>query len=416
MALTEKLTNIGNAIREKTGKTELLTLDEMPKEIQGISGGGSGSDGKELLRSLVDRSVTRITAKDLEGLTVIGDDAIEHCDKLIYLEIPDSVTTIKPYGVSTNQNLKNFTIPKNCLKISNQAFGSSSYADWVKILWKELPKNETGTRPMQPFNANFAKKYLVYGCFYDELVSSPIWAVPALTTVPFDEYVKPLSNKSSLFNITTSITVNLQNYTSIPVYSITSSNDSIVSVSNIVATTDTITFDITSHETEGTVTISVDVNGAEDYVFHRKFTVTVFEKMEASTYEVVQAEGSQYGFVLNSNGYYESQNQKIPNSYAICRVNIHNPVGRIMYIDCINYAEMNYDYGMIGKKDALLQRSNNEIDNNIFYNLKGKHGSSVQTIADDEVIGDCFIEIKYRKDSSGDLNNDSLQFKIRFEN
>lgn len=40
MALTEKLTNIGNAIREKTGKTDLLTLDEMPTEIQGISGGG----------------------------------------------------------------------------------------------------------------------------------------------------------------------------------------------------------------------------------------------------------------------------------------------------------------------------------------------------------------------------------------
>lgn len=416
MALTEKLTNIGNAIREKTGKTELLTLDEMPKEIGSISGGGSGSDGKELLRSLVDRSVTRITAKDLEGLTVIGDDAIEHCDKLVYLEIPDTVTTIRQYGVASNQNLKNFTVPKNCLKISSQAFGSTVYADWVKILWKELPKNETGTRPMQPFNGNFAKKYLVHGCIYDKLVSTTMWSIPSLTTVPFDEYVKPLSNKNSLFNTTTSITVNLQNYTSIPEYSITSSNDSIASVSNIVATTDTITFDITSHETEGTVTINVDVNGAEDYVFHRKFTVAVFEKMEESTYEVVQAEGSQYGFVLNSNGYYESQNKKIPNSYAICRVNIHNPVGRIMYIDCINYAEMNYDYGMIGKKDTLLQRSNNESDNNIFYNLKGKNSSSVQTIADDEVIGDCFIEIKYRKDSSGDLNNDSLQFKIRFEN
>ena len=416
MALTEKLTNIGNAIREKTGKTELLTLDEMPKEIGSISGGGSGSDGKELLRSLVDRSVTRITAKDLEGLTVIGDDAIEHCDNLVYLEIPDSVTTIRQYGVASNQNLKNFTIPENCLKIQVNAFGTTPYADWVKILWKELPKNETGSRSMLQINGNFAKKYLVHGCFYDELVSNSMWLIASLTTVPFDEYVKPLLNKSSLFNTTTSITVNLQNYTSIPVYSITSSNESIVSVSNIAATTDTITFDITSHETEGTATINVDVNGAEDYVFHRKFTVAVFEKMEASTYEVVQAEGSQYGFALNSNGYYESQNQKIPNSYAICRVNIHNPVGRIMYIDCINYAEMNYDYGMIGKKDTLLQRSNNESDNNLFYNLKGKHGSSVQTIADDEVIGDCFIEIKYRKDSSGDLNNDSLQFKIRFEN
>lgn len=40
MALTDKLSAIGSAIREKTGETELLTLDEMPTAIQGISGGG----------------------------------------------------------------------------------------------------------------------------------------------------------------------------------------------------------------------------------------------------------------------------------------------------------------------------------------------------------------------------------------
>lgn len=40
MALTNKLTNIADAIRNKTGKTELLTLDEMPVEIESIQGGG----------------------------------------------------------------------------------------------------------------------------------------------------------------------------------------------------------------------------------------------------------------------------------------------------------------------------------------------------------------------------------------
>ena len=40
MALTDKLSAIGSAIREKTGGTELLTLDEMPTAIQGISGSG----------------------------------------------------------------------------------------------------------------------------------------------------------------------------------------------------------------------------------------------------------------------------------------------------------------------------------------------------------------------------------------
>ena len=37
MALTDKLTAIGNAIREKTGKSDLLTLDQMPTEIQSIT-------------------------------------------------------------------------------------------------------------------------------------------------------------------------------------------------------------------------------------------------------------------------------------------------------------------------------------------------------------------------------------------
>ena len=41
MALTYKLTAIGNAIREKTGGTDLLTLDQMPTEISNIQGGGT---------------------------------------------------------------------------------------------------------------------------------------------------------------------------------------------------------------------------------------------------------------------------------------------------------------------------------------------------------------------------------------
>ena len=43
MALTDKLSAIGVAIREKTGKTALLTLDAMPAEILAITTGGGGS-------------------------------------------------------------------------------------------------------------------------------------------------------------------------------------------------------------------------------------------------------------------------------------------------------------------------------------------------------------------------------------
>lgn len=44
MALTDKLSAIGNAIRAKTGGTELLTLDAMPNEIASIQTGGGGGD------------------------------------------------------------------------------------------------------------------------------------------------------------------------------------------------------------------------------------------------------------------------------------------------------------------------------------------------------------------------------------
>lgn len=62
MALIDKLNAIGDAIRAKTGKTDKLTLDQMPLEIESITGGGGsgeavvwfvtfiGSDGTELYK------------------------------------------------------------------------------------------------------------------------------------------------------------------------------------------------------------------------------------------------------------------------------------------------------------------------------------------------------------------------------
>ena len=42
MVLINKLSAIGDAIREKTGKTDLMTLDQMPVEIASITTGGGG--------------------------------------------------------------------------------------------------------------------------------------------------------------------------------------------------------------------------------------------------------------------------------------------------------------------------------------------------------------------------------------
>ena len=67
MALTDKLTAIANAIREKTGNTELLTLDQMPTEIAGIeTGGGSGGGGASVIEALSVSATGKCTATKIE--------------------------------------------------------------------------------------------------------------------------------------------------------------------------------------------------------------------------------------------------------------------------------------------------------------------------------------------------------------
>lgn len=49
MALINKLTDIAEAIREKTGKTDLLTLEQMPIEIAAIEAGGGSGEAKPIV-------------------------------------------------------------------------------------------------------------------------------------------------------------------------------------------------------------------------------------------------------------------------------------------------------------------------------------------------------------------------------
>lgn len=87
MALTNKLSAIGDAIRAKTGGTELLTLDAMPSEIQGIQTGGGDIPEEAFMISgnciykfagtswnwFIDTFKNRITTENLTGLQQMFD-------------------------------------------------------------------------------------------------------------------------------------------------------------------------------------------------------------------------------------------------------------------------------------------------------------------------------------------------------
>ena len=133
------------------------------------------------------------------------------------------------------------------------------------------------------------------------------------------------------------------------------------------------------------------------------------------TFTVNSISGAQYGFSSTGSGYYESANKGVDSSFAICRVNFTIPTSTTVYFDCINYAESNYDYGIISKLDTALSLSTSA-DSSSYYekNFKGSSSSSVQTVSMSMPSGTHFVDVKFIKDHSQSENNDSLKFQVRF--
>lgn len=135
---------------------------------------------------------------------------------------------------------------------------------------------------------------------------------------------------------------------------------------------------------------------------------------DESLSQVVAVEGAQYGFALNSNGYYQSGNKGVHSSYALCEVKFDVQVEQDIVIDCINYAESSYDYGLLSTLDKTLTKSSTADSSNVFKNFKGAQSASVVSVTYPDVsVGQHSIYIKFIKDSSQHNNNDTLQFKVR---
>ena len=134
--------------------------------------------------------------------------------------------------------------------------------------------------------------------------------------------------------------------------------------------------------------------------------------VQSASYTVSLISGASYGFSLTS-GYFESQNKGVNSSYAICKVTITNPYGANVYMDYINYAEANYDYGLVSNLNTTLSSSTTEdSSSNVLLNCKGNSTSTMKTLDLGKVEG--YYYVKFIKDSSTSSNNDSFKFIIRF--
>ena len=173
MALIEKLNAIGEAIRSKTGKTDKMTLEQMPTEIANIEGGGGitlddiaskAIEGDVVLNvtsigSYTFHGCSKITSLSAPNVTAVGAYAFQYCNKLAVLDAPN-LTKMGSYAFSGNNTYKmtckSINLPK-CTAIPASALtyfsnvtelvlpecksiGNSSCTNWVNLQYVDLPK------------------------------------------------------------------------------------------------------------------------------------------------------------------------------------------------------------------------------------------------------------------------------------
>ena len=139
MALTDKLTAIGSAIRDKTGSTDLLTLDEMPTAISNIQTGSGGVPEK--LLSITGNCGGRYEGKAWSWVindygTQINTNDITDCSEMFYSsdieQIPFDINlksdTIVPlYNMFMYSNIKELPYIKGKVDTLNYAFAYCYY-------------------------------------------------------------------------------------------------------------------------------------------------------------------------------------------------------------------------------------------------------------------------------------------------
>ncbi len=360
-----------------------------------------------------------IPSSDFSGISQIGNKAFSEMYCIKGIEIPEGITEIRNQAFADCSNLTgDIILPSTLTFLGGRAF-SSTFITSVRILndttlltYDTLASSASTWSPF--YNCNQLTNIYVPSRLYPDYTNSILGEYHLSLLTPYGEWVfDPNIYKYLLYNQTETISIELLDFEETPTVSVVSDNTNIATISNITINEDNtlLTFDVTSLSTDGTANISIEISGTNQYSFVG--TVNVMETIPEPTYEVVAVDGATYGFALNDSGYYESQNKNINSSYSLCQINISNLKGVPVYIDCISYGESNYDYGLLGSVNQTLSKTTAD-DSGVKKNFKGLSSTNIQTVEYTDANGDFFIQVKYKKDGSGNQGNDTLQFQVRF--
>jgi hypothetical protein len=146
-------------------------------------------------------------------------------------------------------------------------------------------------------------------------------------------------------------------------------NNTNLSIDNINQSTNNICFTINTKNVASDNTITLTITYTDGSSYSIDFNISISTTLPEPYYSVENI-SMPYGFQLNSNNYYESNNKGIENSFAVAKVTF-NSSGTKLCVDCINYAESNFDFGLLSNIDSPLSL-NNTIDSAVYYSFYGK--------------------------------------------
>lgn len=156
---SSKLSAIADAIREKTGKDELLTLDQMPTEIESISGGGGGAVPESC--GIVPTSWSAkgyvLTADSYGDIQMYALASSSHIDRRNYNVDDDPFSSDEYEFFRAYSYLTEITFQTNPEAIGPHAF---EYSYWLEI-------------PELPEGLEIIGEYAFYDCYATEISIIP---------------------------------------------------------------------------------------------------------------------------------------------------------------------------------------------------------------------------------------------------
>lgn len=310
------------------------------------------------------------------GVTSIAAFAFQFCHALVRMVIPNTVMSIGEAAFQSCGSLSDITIPNGVTSIENSTFSGCvgvKFYDYTAATIVPILKNTNA----------FAKiaddcEIRVPIALYDEWIAATNWSAYA------DHIV----------------------YVGTPYYLNVASNDggTVTPTGQVFAPPgSTRTLKIFPDGTHELSDITLDGTSVKSAV--------IYVDGSSNAWAVEAVDGASYGFALNTNGYYESQNKGKNNSAAVCKIAITVTVETAMSLDIINSGESNYDYGLLGAVDQVLTTTS-KADSGVAWSGKGKSSTNVVNVPFTIPAGTHYIYAKFIKDNSGVNGNDSLQFKV----